>query len=170
MPAPRRTAQCEAICGKLRLPAVGKAQRMPAGNPSVTPGRGRCAQQPESPRDIRPPLRRDSVAQLNCPCKRGAPAHLPGLIAAMHELLEQRIRHGLPATLRVKVTPKSPKTEISGELADGTLKIRIAAAPERGKANAELCSFLADEIGVASSKVEIVSGHTSPLKLVRISR
>ena len=88
----------------------------------------------------------------------------------MHDLLEQRIRQGPPATLRIKVIPKSPKTEIAGELADGTLKIRVAATPERGKANAELCSFLAREIGVPPVKVEVISGHTSPLKLVRVSR
>ncbi len=88
----------------------------------------------------------------------------------MHELLEQRIRQGAPATLRIKVLPKSPKTEIAGELADGTLKVRVAATPERGKANAELCLFLAREIGVSAAQVQVISGHTSPLKLVRISR
>ncbi len=88
----------------------------------------------------------------------------------MHELLEKRIGQRTTATLRIKVIPKSPKTEITGELADGSLKIRVAAAPERGKANAELCAFLAREIGIPSSHVEVISGHTSPLKLVRISR
>ncbi len=88
----------------------------------------------------------------------------------MHKLLEQRISQGMPATFRVKVTPKSPKTEIMGELADGTLKVKVAALPERGKANAELCAFLAREIGVPHSRVEVVSGHTSPLKLVRVLR
>jgi len=88
----------------------------------------------------------------------------------MHELLELRIGRGPAATLRVKVIAKSAKSEIVGELADGTLKIRIAAAPERGKANAELCTFLAREIGISAAKVEVISGHTSPLKLVRISR
>jgi uncharacterized protein (TIGR00251 family) len=88
----------------------------------------------------------------------------------MHELLEQRIGRRPSATLRIKVIPKSPKTEIAGELADGTLKIRVAATPERGKANAELCLFLAREAGVPRAKVEVISGHTSPLKLVRISR
>jgi uncharacterized protein (TIGR00251 family) len=87
----------------------------------------------------------------------------------MHELLKQRVGRGPVATLRVKVIAKSPKSEITGELADGTLKVRVAAAPERGKANAELCSFLAREIGVSAAKVVVVSGHTSPLKLVRIS-
>lgn len=88
----------------------------------------------------------------------------------MHELLEQRIGAGPVTTLRVKVIAKSAKSEIAGELADGTLKIRIAAAPERGKANAELCSFLARQVGVPTAKVEVISGHTSPLKLVRVSR
>ena len=88
----------------------------------------------------------------------------------MHELLEKRIGQRTTTTLRIKVIPKSPKTEITGELADGSLKIRVAAVPERGKANAELCAFLAREIGIPASQVEVISGHTSPLKLVRISR
>ena len=45
-------------------------------------------------------------------------------------------------TLRVKVIPRSAKTEIVGEMADGTLKIKIAAPPEKGKANEELIRFL----------------------------
>jgi uncharacterized protein len=88
----------------------------------------------------------------------------------MNELLHKRVAQPLPATFRVKVSPKSPKTEITGELADGTLKIRVAAAPERGKANAELCAFLAREIGVPAEKIQVISGHTSPMKLVRVSR
>ena len=46
-------------------------------------------------------------------------------------------------TLRVKVIPRSPKSEITGQMADGTLKIKIAAPPEKGKANDALCAFLA---------------------------
>jgi uncharacterized protein (TIGR00251 family) len=88
----------------------------------------------------------------------------------MHELLEQRIGQGASVTLRIKVIAKRAKTEITGELADGTLKIRVAATPERGKANAELCSFLAREIGVSPAQIEVISGHTSPLKLIRVSR
>ena len=71
-------------------------------------------------------------------------------------------------TLRVKVIPRSSRTEIAGELADGTLKIKIAAPPERGKANLELCRFLAEHYHVPKSAIEILSGHTSALKLVRI--
>jgi uncharacterized protein (TIGR00251 family) len=71
-------------------------------------------------------------------------------------------------TVRVKVIPRSPRSEIVGELADGTLKVRIAAAPERGRANEALIVLLAAKFGVARDAVEIVSGHTAGLKLVRI--
>jgi hypothetical protein len=86
----------------------------------------------------------------------------------VNSLLARRLEAG--GVLRVKVIAKSPKTGIAGELADGTLKIKVAAPPDKGKANAELCAFLAREIGVAAGAVEVVSGRTSPLKLVRVTR
>jgi len=71
-------------------------------------------------------------------------------------------------TLRVKVIPRSPKNEIVGEMEDGTLKVRIAAAPEKGEANDELCALLAERYGVPRDQVRILSGHATPRKLVRI--
>ena len=70
--------------------------------------------------------------------------------------------------LKIKVIPKSPKTEIVGEMADGTLKIRVAAPPEKGKANAELCAFLAKQYGVPRDRVSVMTGETSTHKQVRI--
>lgn len=64
--------------------------------------------------------------------------------------------------------PRSSCSGIVGELPDGTLKVKVAAVPERGKANAELCRVLAEHFGVAKSAVTVVSGHTSALKLVRV--
>ena len=49
------------------------------------------------------------------------------------------------------------------------LKIRIAAPPVDGAANAELIKFLAKEFDVARSAVDIVSGHASRTKRVRLS-
>ena len=72
-------------------------------------------------------------------------------------------------TRRVKVIPRSAKSEIAGEMADGTLKVKIAAPPEKGKANDALCTFLADYYGVPRNAVAIVSGHSAALKLVRIN-
>lgn len=71
-------------------------------------------------------------------------------------------------TVRVKVIPRSSRSGMAGELADGTLKVKVMAVPERGKANAELCRVLAEHYGVAESAVTVVSGHTSALKLVRV--
>jgi uncharacterized protein len=71
-------------------------------------------------------------------------------------------------TRRVKVIPRSSKNGMAGEMADGTLKVRIAAPPEKGKANEALCVFLAAHYGVPRKAVTIVSGHSAALKLVRL--
>ncbi len=71
-------------------------------------------------------------------------------------------------TLRVKVIPRSAKTEIVGEMADGTLKVKIAAPPEQGRANDALCEFLAAHFGVRRGGVTIISGHSAARKLVRV--
>ena len=71
-------------------------------------------------------------------------------------------------TVRVKVILRAAHSEIAGTMADGTLKARLAAVPEKGRANEALCALLADHFHVPRKAVEIISGHTSPLKLVRV--
>lgn len=71
-------------------------------------------------------------------------------------------------TLKIKVTPRAARTELTGEMADGTLKIRVAAPADKGLANQELCSFLARHFGVPRDQVEVISGQTSTRKLVKI--
>jgi uncharacterized protein (TIGR00251 family) len=70
--------------------------------------------------------------------------------------------------LKVKVTPRSARTEFAGEMADGTLKVHVAAPPEKGRANEELCAFLARHYGVAREQVEVVTGQSAARKLVRV--
>ena len=70
--------------------------------------------------------------------------------------------------LKLKVIPRSPRTEFAGEMADGTLKIKLKAVPEDGKANAALIAFLAAHYKVPASAVELLSGATSQRKLVRV--
>jgi uncharacterized protein len=74
-----------------------------------------------------------------------------------------------PLRLSIKVVPKSSRNEIVEVQPDGTCRIKVAAAPEKGKANAELCDFLAKQFGVARSRVEVVAGHASHRKQVLIS-
>jgi hypothetical protein len=51
---------------------------------------------------------------------------------------------------------------------DGALRVRVAAPPVEGAANDELSLFLARALGVAPSAVEIMSGHASKNKRVRV--
>ena len=70
--------------------------------------------------------------------------------------------------LRVKVIPKASRSEVVGWEGD-TLRVRIAALPEKGKANQELLRTLAKWLGVPRSSLTLISGDTSCLKRVRIS-
>ena len=53
-------------------------------------------------------------------------------------------------------------------MSDGTLKVKVAAVPEKGKANDELCAVLARHFDVGPRDVEVISGATSTRKRVRI--
>ncbi len=68
----------------------------------------------------------------------------------------------------VKVVPRASRSEVAGTMADGSLKVKVAAVPEKGKANDELCALLARHFGVAPREVELISGATSTRKRVRI--
>ena len=72
--------------------------------------------------------------------------------------------------LRVKAIPRSMENTIVGFLNEETLKVRVAAAPEKGKANKELVSFLAAEFKVPRENIEIISGTGELLKLIRIEK
>lgn len=69
--------------------------------------------------------------------------------------------------LNLRIVPNSSKTETVGEF-DGSFKIKIAAPPVNGAANAELVKFLAKKLGIAKSAVEIISGQNSKNKQVKI--
>ena len=71
-------------------------------------------------------------------------------------------------SLRIKVIPKSPRTEVIGLMMDGAIKVKVAAVPEKGKANAALCDYLAGVFGVPKRNVAVIAGETSHNKMVRI--
>lgn len=78
--------------------------------------------------------------------------------------------------LRIKVIPKSSRNEIieimEEQSEDGpqkTIKIRIKAVPEKGKANEELMKFLSENLNISKNNISIISGKNSQLKLVKIA-
>jgi uncharacterized protein (TIGR00251 family) len=75
---------------------------------------------------------------------------------------------GNAVVFSVKVVPRSSRTAIAGILG-GMLKVKLAAPPEKGKANQSIIEFLADTLGIKKSSVKITSGQTSPVKTVQIA-
>ena len=74
----------------------------------------------------------------------------------------------ISATLSVRIQPRASKNGIS-RMQDGSLKIRLTAPPVDGAANEALVAFLSDTLSVSKSQIEILSGHTSREKRVKIS-
>uniref|UniRef100_Q01Y90 UPF0235 protein Acid_4414 n=1 Tax=Solibacter usitatus (strain Ellin6076) TaxID=234267 RepID=Q01Y90_SOLUE len=71
------------------------------------------------------------------------------------------------ARLTVRVHPRARRSEITGRLGDAW-KLALAAPPVDGKANDECVRFLAGWAGVPRSRVRIVTGLTSRIKVVEI--
>jgi uncharacterized protein (TIGR00251 family) len=78
----------------------------------------------------------------------------------------QQVANGV--IFRVKVVPGSSKTVICGWL-DKMIKVKVATAPEKGKANECLLEFLAKQLGVKRRDVNIISGHASSIKQLHIA-
>jgi uncharacterized protein (TIGR00251 family) len=71
------------------------------------------------------------------------------------------------ARLTVKVHPRARRSALAGRLGDAW-KLALAAPPVDGKANDECVRFFAEFAGVPRSRVRIVVGLTSRLKVVEI--
>jgi hypothetical protein len=69
----------------------------------------------------------------------------------------------------IRVIPRARRNDVGGERA-GRLLVRTTAAPVDGSANAAVCELLAAHFGVPKRNVDIVVGHRSRDKLVRIVR
>ncbi|MBI2910056.1 MAG: DUF167 domain-containing protein [Chloroflexi bacterium] len=72
------------------------------------------------------------------------------------------------ARISVHVKPGAQKSQILG-FKDEYLELRVAAPPEKGKANDEVVALLARSLGIPKADVTILSGATSRRKLVGIA-
>ena len=71
-------------------------------------------------------------------------------------------------TLCVKVVPKAGRNQISGWEGE-ELKVRLNAVPEKGQANDTLIAYLAKELKISQSQIELVGGKTSRHKRLLIT-
>lgn len=69
--------------------------------------------------------------------------------------------------IRIRVQPRASRTEVVGEH-DGALKVRVAAPPVDGAANGELIRYLAKTLGIARSRVRVLSGVSGRMKVIEI--
>lgn len=87
---------------------------------------------------------------------------------ASRQLLEHLMRRKLAVDgellIQVKVLPRSSRSEVVELLADGSMKVRLMAIPEKGRANEELIELIADYFGVRKNAVELIAGETSQRK------
>ena len=103
----------------------------------------------------------------DCVCLYLPPGQAWGLNWDMGNLKIEEHNEG--AVFTAKIVPgSSGPTRICG-LLDEMLKVKVSAAPEKGKANQCLIKFLAKQLGVKKNAVSIISGTTSPVKHVKVS-
>ena len=72
------------------------------------------------------------------------------------------------SAIAVRVTPRASRNKIVEMLADGTIKVHIAAPPVDGEANEALIRFLAEVLNVPKSRLEIVAGQSGRDKLISV--
>ena len=69
--------------------------------------------------------------------------------------------------IAVRLTPRGGADRIEG-VVEGELKVRVAAAPVAGAANAALERLIAETLGLARSRVRLVAGAANRRKMIEI--
>jgi uncharacterized protein len=69
--------------------------------------------------------------------------------------------------IRIKLLPRSSKSQIMGKEGD-MYKVKVNSPPVDGEANKELISLLSKKLGQPKKNIEIITGKTSRMKVVRI--
>ena len=64
--------------------------------------------------------------------------------------------------------PGAARTQLVGRLGDAW-KLRVHAAPERGRANDAVVALLAETLGLPRADVRVVAGHTTRDKVVELA-
>ena len=71
-------------------------------------------------------------------------------------------------TFDVLVQPRASRERI-GPRHDGRIKISVTSPPVDGEANAAVVELIAKTLGVARRDVEVIAGHTSRRKTIRVT-
>ena len=69
--------------------------------------------------------------------------------------------------LSIKVQPRASVNQI-GEILGNELKVKVTAPPVDAAANEALIRLLAETLGCARNRIELVRGHTSRHKVIKV--
>jgi uncharacterized protein YggU (UPF0235/DUF167 family) len=86
------------------------------------------------------------------------------------EGIKEKLNKQGKIVFHVKVSPGSNITEWQDSLEDGTLKMKVKEAPERGRANEAVVNFVATTFSVSRKSVSIIAGGGARLKRIKINK
>ncbi|MFH1149878.1 MAG: DUF167 domain-containing protein [Actinomycetota bacterium] len=69
--------------------------------------------------------------------------------------------------VKVRAVPRSRRPGVE-ECPDGSLRVSVPGAPEKGRANKQVVQYVAEHLGVPRGSVSIMSGQGSRDKVLRI--
>lgn len=76
-------------------------------------------------------------------------------------------REGESLLIRVRVTPRASRTQVTG-CVEGVLRVKVQAPPVEGAANEAVRVLIADRLRIPKSRVEVVRGETGREKTIRV--
>ena len=69
--------------------------------------------------------------------------------------------------LAIKAIPNAPRNAVAGWLGE-SLKVKVHAPALEGRANDELCEFIASVLGISRRDVSVLQGEKSRQKLIQV--
>ena len=73
----------------------------------------------------------------------------------------------MTTTIQIRAIPNGKRTEVAGRYGEAW-KVRVTAAPEKGRANEQLVRLLSEVLGVPRGAIEVVRGHGARDKVMAI--
>lgn len=81
---------------------------------------------------------------------------------------KQQLKNKGEIYLGLRIRSGATNTQLKQVMADDSLKIDVAAAPVKGRANLELIKFLAKEFAIPLDNVKLIAGKGEASKLVKL--
>ena len=89
------------------------------------------------------------------------------MLSTLYNLATKIMTHEIKTEIRVKLIPRSSRSQIVGKEGE-FIKVKVNSPPVGGEANKELISLISKRLSIPRGSIEIISGKTSRIKLLRL--